>query len=904
MKISEFEISVPVLIIDSEVTHTTPRVPTAFEWTILHFFSRLSGQPDFNGSPIFEELSSLFEVPGIDEFWEDALENLLSLGVLTRSAYDIEYSEISLDHLRLTDRGMTMIEKGLLPGEPETEYIKHYYDPLNVRLSAKRNGFGSLNGVIKNFIPDQPFVDIYPEEKIREALPGEKHRWLTPKTQIEGVLKIDCEAAYRTVNIDVSLKQPGIIDLVSTDSGVKNFLNSRNPKELYRSYIMSIFESEYNIVAEEALNIMPFSQTADLNLFSIDSLVYNHLHVKPDVVFTDVNRFSATHYKGDKATIVCLGKGAYEGFYRSDDGTVEITIGIDYPFVPCSCLAGDRLFGAFKTDVKLYDEALRIPLAYSSEPDKKNIQHVKENAFRVILNEAKTNNVSFFAWLFLIHQNSKTVDLVSNYIVASEHLEEDLIKIKDELESLGLKDIFTPLVFKLFTHKCGKEYENNTVSGSSIGKLWKFTESLPVPPKDCRKLHGFHFDYLKDYKPDSVDDLKPFIHLASSCKKKIDPSTLDNFLRSLSVASNRQILEESMDLYNLLNSVESLPVYFKFSGRLVAELSKKEFNAEVLKTVFTLARKDSKQAKVFGEIAVENADVPDDFNDWFGIVNEITARRIQIPEKIFSAEIFNHLLRSNPISRNKSQIIQKDDTGKILLEFIDSSRQLLTLLELSDISEFQVINNLDKIETLEASLQTYLKLKKDLLSRIPRLAAVLKVQSKALENLKKDVAAEVRNRVKYEDYRSIFIVDTNLIIDEPVKTFDLKGDELVVVSKRVLEELDDLKLKKPHLKGNINRAISSISNNSRVTIAEANLKDLPAEYKKNKGDNQILALCQTLSEYKPILVSGDKVLLLKAQQEKNLKTLSSERYFARNQAKKTNNKNKKGKNESRSRFGV
>src|SRR5262249_22098878 len=90
---------------------------------------------------------------------------------------------------------------------------------------------------------------------------------------------------------------------------------------------------------------------------------------------------------------------------------------------------------------------------------------------------------------------------------------------------------------------------------------------------------------------------------------------------------------------------------------------------------------------------------------------------------------------------------------------------------------------------------------------------------------------------------------------------------LAVVSKRVIEELDDLKRKqalRPRIAA-ATRALNAFAKD-RIQFCDADLSLLPPDYRV-KGDNLILSVALKYRPYRPILLTHDGILMAKDNAE-------------------------------------
>lgn len=152
--------------------------------------------------------------------------------------------------------------------------------------------------------------------------------------------------------------------------------------------------------------------------------------------------------------------------------------------------------------------------------------------------------------------------------------------------------------------------------------------------------------------------------------------------------------------------------------------------------------------------------------------------------------------------------------------------------------------------------------------------------------------------------RSVYVFDTSALIENPKIASEASHGELFVVSKRVIEELDDKKLDEA-LRPSVSEAVRNLRNLRKeyIQFCDGDMSLLPSDYRV-KGDNLILSVAVRYREYKPVLITNDNNLSLKARAE-GLDAMSADDFMKRprrHQKSKENNrdqpqtqKNNKGK---------
>lgn len=126
----------------------------------------------------------------------------------------------------------------------------------------------------------------------------------------------------------------------------------------------------------------------------------------------------------------------------------------------------------------------------------------------------------------------------------------------------------------------------------------------------------------------------------------------------------------------------------------------------------------------------------------------------------------------------------------------------------------------------------------------------------------------------------VFVFDTSALLDEPKIVATIRPKELYVISKRVIEELDNKKSDERLRKqvANVLRNLDGL-NKKQLHFCDGDLSLLSPDYQM-KGDNLILSVAVRYRLHGPILVTSDKNLAYKAQIE-NIATMTSQQYLDR-----------------------
>jgi rRNA-processing protein FCF1 len=117
---------------------------------------------------------------------------------------------------------------------------------------------------------------------------------------------------------------------------------------------------------------------------------------------------------------------------------------------------------------------------------------------------------------------------------------------------------------------------------------------------------------------------------------------------------------------------------------------------------------------------------------------------------------------------------------------------------------------------------------------------------------------------------NIYIIDTNVFVDQPDIISKIGKQYQVVLSAKVIDELDKLKVTLPtnEQKQNIQKAIKHINESfdkRNIKMDTADLALLPNDFDKKSPDNFILTVALKYKNENPIMLTSDNGLQLKSK---------------------------------------
>jgi DNA replication ATP-dependent helicase Dna2 len=327
-----------------------------------------------------------------------------------------------------------------------------------------------------------------------------------------------------------------------------------------------------------------------------------------------------------------------------------------------------------------------------------------------------------------------------------------------------------------------------------------------------------------------------------------------------------------------------------------------------------------------------NADLPLNFSDFplldksFQSSGGTTLKKFQLPDgKIPSADCFQFIIElviqlkrfnsKNEIAvlafnRDSIRFLQKEiyskcaDTENVLIETIDRIQGLTTDFTIFFIPiesiPFALQANRFNVATSRAKLCTLIITDENINSFYPHINNDVKTylqKTKEVfpsnqysatpeknENIEKESEIKIGLKVlgkidlsKFEkskkeinkDKENIYIIDTNVFVDQPDIISKIDPKYSIVLSAKVIDELDYLKISlTEEQKRNVQKALRLINESiekRNIKMDTADLALLPNDFNKKSPDNFILSVALKYKDENPIMLTSDNGLQIKAK---------------------------------------
>jgi len=420
-------LSLPVLKYTTDVTLFAPRKSTQIEWLILEVLKKLqeNRNSNYNNYSVDFLFSHIFKIPDSDNLLKPCFFDLISLGAIENNSDlsdDTKLKDYWMKDLSITDVGLEMQKKGLLPGEDRTQVVDFFYNVSKKQIQIdygkkkyEEEACGvqigdTLENLIKTPMPEIIMKDYLYQLKFQtNSCPD----WLKPETEIKGIEISHNEKKPKVYwdnrKISLEIKNNMKVSLQNYD-GDPLFVNQ------IIQYLVDTVDTNLKLQNLKDINI------PDIDIFA--SRVTSVTDIKN--VFNNIIRNSNLFYynedilninEGELIKIlnkkICLILSATDFSIKRENG---IVIRIPHDKVSIS---KDCAFGTNKESVYLgmftvsgYNYTERLPLYFSMVKQKENLDN--------LINQILSN-----------YLNDQNIDLI--YLLAANNRQEDFLKVLNKV---------------------------------------------------------------------------------------------------------------------------------------------------------------------------------------------------------------------------------------------------------------------------------------------------------------------------------------------------------------------------------------------------------------------------------------------------------------------------------------
>ncbi len=223
---------------------------------------------------------------------------------------------------------------------------------------------------------------------------------------------------------------------------------------------------------------------------------------------------------------------------------------------------------------------------------------------------------------------------------------------------------------------------------------------------------------------------------------------------------------------------------------------------------------------------------------------------------------YNHSLEKRlfnvATSRSKRHTIIIADKD-IITSYPNLDESVKTYLQKLDV-EFSFYYTTDKKLIESKAKETNEQQVEEKLEGQTGLKVIGKIDLSKFEKPKKEIVNGKQN---------IYIIDTNVFIDQPDIISKIDKKYQVILSAKVIDELDKLKVRlSEEQKKNIQKAIKQINDSfdkRNIKMDTADLTLLPSDFDKKSPDNFILTVALKYKDENPIMLTSDNGLQVKSK---------------------------------------
>lgn len=817
MKFKNVTVSYPKIYFKTDITHFSSRNSTVIEWCVLELLKKVGEMPKYAEVSIDELLSRIFKIDNSDELVKpcimDLQGNLKAISMENTIYDDTSLADVPAGSLHLTQQGLEMHEKGLLPGSNMVKTDEFLFNLQNRNIGFFKSGNLSKDPEGIQIIDNTTNLDSIPlpESEIKEFLQDliVKNKYLSPTSVIKDISLSEDENAYSVLWNNKRINVGFTKNMVFTADGTE----SPSEKQLIANYVCSEanlestidpdfvcdfpvqnVDNEYkSVIGLNELGILVSRCIDESPAFLINEKILNEAGISINTILKSL--------KNKAKVIVLYGRESYSFSVESGTETSEkhllITLptSFDHPGIFFCGPQKTLIIGRFEIRMSEDEQSETIKSVLCAEPQKREVD--LKSVSEEIFSDFSSNNEDLIYMLPAFGNDTLFLKAVDERIARIDTISERASfiasvneKSRRFLDRAILKEDFIEKKLVL---------EINFDSLSCAEAENKLSEAASVPvfhdnPELCEK---YAQKVLSACMVSKADDLWKLLEKAQAVAKKIKGTPTADKLFTLDIL--KDIASKSFS-----GDFQKIPEYTPFEPALKSYIEHLEKLSSHLKqcsiSLFDAESVESVTQKLL-EVSSEHLKKTDELLKRY--------RDLEKPLNEYLAQ--------------KSGL--KENTGKrnAFITFMDS------------------VGNLSKsFKSLEIQLNTIFE---------------------AIGFFFDD---------KTRCYEKVYITDTNALIDHPelLDSFQTINAALVIPQK-VIEELDKIK------DGTEGRELTDTAIQARtasrkiqeyqqikhvswLTVGEAHPELLPPTLEKKKADNAILSVALKYLPKKPVIITGDR----------------------------------------------
>ncbi len=560
MKLGEIKLSYPLVSYETNITHFTARKSTAIEWVILESISMAQQMNRYLDVPLDTIFKSLFGIADSDLLIKPCLLQLYDLGAVEAPTLydDVSLTDVLMRDVKLTDVGLEMQRKGLLPGEDREDVIILFYDLFSeTLLEGTITKYSTIQSGLSIIDRDEAEESAYPASLIKMFLEGKKARndkkypWLQQTTTIKDLIESDRKVIWKNTTKEFELGENGLCTIKNVEKEEVNALLFRDEiidminsngelSSLNRIHIADP-EAELKEVFYGSQVITKIREMVNLNVSSIISneIWSNHVTIEPKT-----KRVEKSKNKKNKAInhagIVIIDNAIEFSFRENND---QLIVHSPKRLLPDNCLYMGDSGQVYAGILDIHNSAgnEEIEIGYIPKKVEKNLglcimdlveEHYKEEKTIIVLMNALRNDVLLQEYMYKALENMSSLNDKSEFVVYIEIASKKIFDRRPNLDELknkvfidaiaenrvinGIKELtdvinlIKPLkIYEREPHilrNAIKALLEKTMGIESIKKLdglWRYIISIDASLKNWIKKDG----YLKNiYTPTIIEN--------------------------------------------------------------------------------------------------------------------------------------------------------------------------------------------------------------------------------------------------------------------------------------------------------------------------------------------------------------------------------------------------------------
>lgn len=374
--LEKIRVAFPVLKFQVTITHSTPRIPTAFERIVLVLCDRLGNHPRFKTLTLAQVFEDFLCVADPIPLVRPTLESLIQLKLITCRVELRHFEQICLEDLALTNQGQKVLRDNLLPGRSRTHQEEFVFDPVRNEVLSDADASGCCADGLGEKLNIEVFKGVFPETSIRKRIQSGAFSWWNSGGQI---VKLEPNEEVTTLWREVPatvLLDEGHILFQTTNQRDEDYLKGLSADELYERFLKKFMVAEE--LAQESMTQWPQLSSAAIQTDQVRVLTLSRIKecslkisrwglLNPDVNWDRlamrserreiVVRFDPT--KSENPCRIASNPGQEGGLF---------TLGGPWPLAPHILFVSDLIIvRGFRVSVILNDETIELPLLLEQE---------------------------------------------------------------------------------------------------------------------------------------------------------------------------------------------------------------------------------------------------------------------------------------------------------------------------------------------------------------------------------------------------------------------------------------------------------------------------------------------------------------------------------------------------------